>query len=416
MIRYFLIGLAALALAAVLGVVIEKDPGYILLAIGSVAIETSFWLGLLLFLALLISGHALLRVSQVGFRGTSRLSGFLLQRRQRRSTQDTRQGLIALIEGNYARARQLLTRSIDDAEQPLLNYLAAAQACDALGETQQARDYLAQAERDTEGASVAIELVQAELLLKNGRLEESLASLTRAQRNAARHPSVLRLLKEVYEGLEDWNKLHDLLPELKKSKRYSAEELLALRRRIALGQLATLGDKAKSTGSDLLAWWQHLPRDLQQDGAVIDQYVRRLVAQGEEQTAAELLGKQLRKEWRREWVESYGLVAGAEPDKQLLMAESWLPERNNDPALLLTLGRLSLRNQLWGKAREYFESSYRIEPGADVCAELGRLLAYLGEYERSNGFFQEGLQKTARALPMKLPAGNHPQSTKSALG
>ena len=403
MIRYFLISLLVLALAATMGILIEKDPGYILLAIGNVAIETSFWLGFLLFLVLLVGGHWLLRVYQVGFSSTTQLSGFFTERRQRRSLQDTNQGLIALIEGNYSRARQLLTRSIDDVEQPLLNYLAAAQACDALGESKEAAELLASAERNTEGADVAIELVQAKLLLNNGRLEECLASLTRAQRNTAKHPSVLRLLKEVYLGLRDWDKLMELLPDLKKSKRYSADELLALRRQIALGQLTKLRESSKTSDRDLTGWWQKLPRDLQQDVAVIDQYARQLVAQGAEAQAEELLRQQLRKEWRREWVESYGLVAGADADKQLLVAESWLPERNNDPVLLLTLGRLSLRNQLWGKAREYFESSYRIEPGVDVCAELGRLLAYLGEYERSNAFFQEGLQKSARALAVKLP-------------
>ena len=404
MIRYFLLSLGVLAVAAALGIVIEKDPGYILLAIGGVAIETSFWLGLLLFLVLLAGGHWLLRVYQVGFRGTAKLSGYLVQRRQRRSQRDTNEGLIALIEGNYSRARQLLTRAADDVEQPLLNYLAAAQACNALGETKEATELLARAERSTDGADVAIELVQAEMLLNNGRLEECLASLTRAQRNTAKHPSASRLLKEVYQGLKDWDKLLELLPELKKSKRYSADELLELRRQIALGQLAKLRESNKSSEKDLSGWWQKLPRDLQQDVAVIDQYSRQLVALGAEAQAEELLRQQLRKDWRREWVESYGLIAGSEADKQLLVAESWLQERNNDPVLLLTLGRLSLRNQLWGKAREYFENSYRIEPGADVCAELGRLLAYLGEYERSNAFFQEGLQKTTRALPMKLPS------------
>ncbi len=407
MIRYFLICLLVLALAAGLGILVEHDRGYILLAIGNVAIETSFWIGLALFLALLMVGHWLLRAYQVGFRGTSRLSSFLMQRRHRRSVQDTQQGLIALIEGNYSRAKQLLTRSIDDTEQPLLNYLAAAQASNALGDYEKAREFLAKAESDTDGADVAIELVQAELLLKNGRLEESLASLTRAQRNTAKHPSVLRLLKEVYEGLKDWDKLQGLLPELKKSKRYSAEDLLGLRRRIAMGQLSKVSESSQSSdSSELATWWKKLARDLQQDTVIIDQYLRHLLARGEDQRAEELLHQQLRKEWRREWVESYGLVAGADADKQLLVAENWLQERNNDPALLLALGRLSLRKELWGKAREYFESSYRLEPGADVCAELGRLLAYLGEYERSNAFFQEGLQKTARALPLTLPSKN----------
>ncbi len=403
MIRYFLITLVVLVLAAGLGILIERDPGYILLAIGDVAIETNFWLGLLFFAALLLVGNWVLRAYQVGFRGTARLADYLSNRRQLRSQQDTNQGLIALIEGNYSRARRLLTRSMEDAEQPLLNYLGAAQACNALGETDEARIYLAKAERNTQGAGVAIELVQAELLLKNGRLEESLASLTRAQRNIAKHPSVLRLLKEVYEGLEDWDKLQDLLPDLKKIKHYDAEDLMTLRRRIALGKLSRIRD-SESASADLSAWWKKLSRELQQDVVVLDHYLRQLVALGEEAAAEELLRKQLRREWRREWVECYGMIAGAHADKQLLVAEGWLQERNNDPALLLTLGRLSLRNELWGKAREYFENSYRIEPGADVCAELGRLLAYLGEYERSNAFFQEGLQKSARALPLKLPS------------
>lgn len=403
MIHYFLIALFALALAAALGIIIERDPGYILLAIGDVAIETSFWMGLGLFLALLLLGYALLRASALSWRGTARLSGLLSRRRQRRSVHETNEGLIALIEGNYARARQLLTRSLDDVEEPLLNYLAAARACDALGDDRAAQAFLARAERHTNGAQVAIELVQAELLLNRGRLEESLASLTRAQRNTAKHPAVLRLLKEVYQGLGDWDNLLALMPELKKSRLYTSEQLLALRRDIALGQLGRLKESSTALAADLKQWWQKLPRELQQDATLADRYVQHLVMLGEEVAAEEFLRQQLRKVWRRELVEYYGLVAGAEADKQLLVAESWLPERNNDPALLLTLGRLSLRNQLWGKAREYFESSYRIEPGADVCAELGRLLAYLGEHERSNAFFQEGLQKTARALPLSLP-------------
>jgi HemY protein len=59
--------------------------------------------------------------------------------------------------------------------------------------------------------------------------------------------------------------------------------------------------------------------------------------------------------------------------------------------LLLTLGRLCLQNRLWGKARDYLESSLRLQRSPETCAELARLLAQLGDTERSNLLFQEGL-------------------------
>ena len=404
MIRYFLIALGALAAAAGLGVLIQHDPGYMLLAIGNVAIETSFWVALLLFLLLLGTGYYLLRIGHFGWSGGNRLTRFLSERRQQRSHRQSNEGLIALVEGNYDKAKRLLTRHLDDIDEPLINYLGAAYAANALGEPREASALLARAERNTQGANVAIELVQGRLLLQNGRLEESLASLTRAQRNTSRHPAVLRLLKSVYLGLEDWDALQSLLTDLKKNDVVSAEELEALQRHCVLGQLKKLSDPNKASNDELTQWWKKLPKDLQQDDALVASYVRQLIARHLQAEAEDVLRKHLRKSWQRELVLLYGMVAGPEPDKQLLTAEAWLPERNNDASLLLTLGRLSLRNQLWGKAREYFDNSHRLDPGFEVCAELGRLLAYLGEHERSAAFFQESLQKSGGTIDVKLPS------------
>jgi hypothetical protein len=55
------------------------------------------------------------------------------------------------------------------------------------------------------------------------------------------------------------------------------------------------------------------------------------------------------------------LVRGDDPARQLQTAEGWLKDHPQDASLLLTLGRLSLQNRLWGKARDYLESSLRME-------------------------------------------------------
>ena len=95
---------------------------------------------------------------------------------------------------------------------------------------------------------------------------------------------------------------------------------------------------------------------------------------------------------------------------QLSNAESWLPQHATDPQLFLCLGRLSARESLWGKARDYFESCYKLERSPEVCAELGRLLDALGEPKVAAAYFREGLKLQEHGLPqlpMPLPALAH---------
>ena len=55
----------------------------------------------------------------------------------------------------------------------------------------------------------------------------------------------------------------------------------------------------------------------------------------------------------------------------------------NNPILLLTLGRLSLRNELWGKALEYFNVSASLLPSTEVYAEINRLSLKLNKNDQA---------------------------------
>ncbi|MEL7399893.1 MAG: metal-dependent phosphohydrolase, partial [Pseudomonadota bacterium] len=117
-----------------------------------------------------------------------------------------------------------------------------------------------------------------------------------------------------------------------------------------------------------------------------------------------LLRKNLQRNWDDRLIERYGIVEGRDTNRQLLEAESWLKERPGNAQLLLTLGRLALRNQLWGKARDYFASSLKIKGSAGAYAEMARLLAHLGEHEKSTEYYQRGLLNFTSVLPnVSLP-------------
>ena len=83
--------------------------------------------------------------------------------------------------------------------------------------------------------------------------------------------------------------------------------------------------------------------------------------------------------------------------------------------LFLCLGRLSARDKLWGKSRDYFEASYRLERSAEICAELGRLLYGMGEEKVGAAYFREGLLLRESALPsLPMPEKAIPRSHRLA--
>ena len=128
-------------------------------------------------------------------------------------------------------------------------------------------------------------------------------------------------------------------------------------------------------------------------------YCRVLVAAGDAGSAEKLLRQSLKLNWHSDLLKLYGLIAGSDLARQLSAAESWIKDHSDDAVLFLTLGRLALRNELWGKAREYFEQGYQLSPNAELCFELGRLMANLDEPAAAERYAQEALQLQGQSLP-----------------
>ena len=398
--KIFIAVLLTLILAAGLAVAIQHDPGYILIAYGQTTVEMTIWVGLAV-LAVLIFLFVVVFISlRRGAKVTDKIGSFWSDRKANRGRSHTTLGMIAFIEGNWEKSRRLLTDALKGSEAPLINYLLAARASHALGDAAASRHYLGLAEETSAKASIAVALTQAEMQVDNGRLEEALATLTRARRNAERHPSVLCLLEKVYSGLHDWTSLLELLPDLRKHKVLPSEKIDSLERQALMGQLEQAA--LQSDVSVVLQWWKHLSRTWQRDADLTLAYCRTLVALGDQASAEKVLRQSLKQNWSSNLVLLYGLIAGVDISRQLSTAEAWLKDHSDDPALLLSVGRLSLRNELWGKAKEYFEQAYSRNPNAELCFELGRLLNNMGEQTAAERYTREALQMQGQALP-ELP-------------
>lgn len=391
------VGLYLLSLA------IEADRGYVLFAYKGFRYQSGLWAFLGLLVVVVVLYYLIKWTLRLLLSSTRLANPWSRLHRTRRVRQASEQGMLDLAEGRWARALRQLTRAAEADSQPLMYYLGAARAANKLGEYEQSDALLERALNRQPQAELAIALTHAELQRNRGDSEAALQTLQAMRERHPGHHLVLRQLQRLYLQRQDWSALLGLLPELRKEKALPAAELDELERETWRGRLAEVGDGGLEQGeaalSSLHKAWNHLSASLRHEPELIATYVEQLRRLGAQQEAEEVLRSALKRGYDSRLARFYGVLRGADPARQLQTAEHWLKQHPQDPALLLTLGRLSLQNQLWGKARDYFESSLKLERHPETCAELARLLAQLGELERSNQLLLESLGLLHQGLP-----------------
>ncbi|MGJ8688496.1 MAG: hypothetical protein ACSHXZ_03165 [Gammaproteobacteria bacterium] len=149
--------------------------------------------------------------------------------------------------------------------------------------------------------------------------------------------------------------------------------------------------------------WKVRTKKTEKEASVIIAYVDVLEKNQAIVDAVAVLEAELEHRWDESLLLRYSLLSLRAGDStamaQLHKAEQWVPSRPVDAPLLMALGRLSLRNKLWGKARKYFERSLQAQGNPEVFAELARLLQSLKEPSRSALYLQKETRLVSKNLP-----------------
>ena len=386
-----------------------QDPGYVIFARGHKTAELSLSLFVLIVVFVMVLAYVSVRLLITGLNMPYAFRSWRQKQKINRARRDSNKGLIELAQGHWAQAERYLLRSVKDSEMPLLNYLSAARAAQKQGASERRDNYLGLAHKSMQGSEFAVQLTQAELQLVHGQLEQSLATLVQLHTKTPKHPHVLYLLARSYELLRSWGDLKTLLPELRKQHVLSEDKLNVLEKRVhrELTTIATQQGKIEA----LKNAWQQIPKKLRHDIEMVHHYVLCLLTIDSHDEAETIIRDSMKRQWNNQLVYLYGNVNSSNADKQLATAETWLKGNEKNPVLLLTLGRLCMRNQLWGKARSYLEASIGIQPRSDSYKELGQLMEQLEEPVKAAKYFRQGLLLAAEeklddmlsVVPSQLP-------------
>ncbi|BBP80124.1 heme biosynthesis protein HemY [Pseudomonas sp. Ost2] len=407
--RFIAIALLVIVALGLLGFAISRHAGYVLIAYDSFRYESSLWAFLAVLLVLWLAYRLLRFLVGLVTASSSAANPWSRRNRSRRIQLAIEQGQMDLAEGRWASAQKHLHRAAEAERQPLLYYLGAARAANEQGKYEECDSLLERALTRQPQAELAIALSHAQLQVDRGDTEGALGTLQAMHELHPHSVQVLRQLQRLHQQRGDWSAVVRLLPELRKDKALPQSELAELERR-AWGENLGLAARREEDGEaglqSLERAWQQLSAAQRQEPQLVLAYAEQLRRLGAEVQAEEVLRAALKRQYDSHLARLYGLLRGRDPARQLQTAEGWLKDHPADASLLLTLGRLCLQNSLWGKARDYLEGSLRVQRNPEACAELARLLAQLGDTERSNQLFQEGLgllDERLLALPLPVP-------------
>ncbi len=374
--------LAVFALAVGLSLAARLNDGYAILVFPPYRAELSLNLAILLGLAGFTLGYLLLRLVAHTLRLPLYVRAFRARRRGEKGQAAMLAALQALFEGRYARAEKSAGKAYKLGQAQALNALIAARAAGEMGEIERRDQWLVRADSQDSKARGARLAVQASLLLDDRRYDDALAVLRELSASEPKRISTQRMLMKAHRRLGHWDEVRRLAAAL--GKRGALPEVAATQLRIT-AQIEALRQQA-GDAAGLAECWQHT--DDKYEARVARTAAQSFIASGDCRRAHAILAAALEAEWNEDLILLYAECLGADVLAQIERAEQWLKSRPRDRALLLTLGRLCLAQELWGKAQSYLEASLSEEPSRSAHVALAQLYDRIGKPEDANRHYR----------------------------
>lgn len=265
-----------------------------------------------------------------------------------------------------------------------LSALLAARAAHAMRE-QERRDHWLNIARDHDKeVRMSRLMLEAEFAIAERRFDDASARLDELRNAGHRHIAVLRLALQAEQARGRWHEVARVARQLRKVKALSVEQAAPLVRRAHIEQMR----EAEGDLEQMQRIWNNITSEERRDVGLLLRVVPYLVASGDLVLGPQAIEEALEQEWEPELAVLYGRCRTLDLHRQLVTAEGWLKQHPDDAGLLLTLARLCLRGQLWGKAQSYLEASLSITPTRAAHLELARLAETLGKHELASASFR----------------------------
>ncbi len=378
-----------LAVAAVgLALVARQSDGYVVIVAAPYRIELSLNLLVLLVLAGYLAFHVLVRLVTTLAAIPGRVRAHRAERARSRARQALNDALLAFFQGRYASAEKAASTALEGEESRAVAAIIAARSAHELGRFTEREAFLDQARGAAPEVDQARLTTLADLLLSQGRHDEALAVLRDLSGRDGRNLRLLRMRLAAETALRRWDDVLATTTALAKLGGLAESEAAASRRTAHLGNL----ERKAQDPAALAAYWKQVPGELRLDATIAGRAARLNLALGAIPEAQAIVEAALEAVWDSGLVALYAECAGDSALPLIERGERWLRAHARDPALLLTLGKLCMRQELWGKAQSYIEASLALEPTHEGHMTLAALMERLGKPQEAVRHFRRSAE------------------------
>ncbi|WOY06027.1 protoheme IX biogenesis protein HemY [Dickeya fangzhongdai] len=361
MLKVFLLFVVLIA-GIVVGPMLAGHQGYVLIQTDNYNIETSVTglvIMLVLFLLAFLAVEWLLRRV---FRTGARTRGWFIGRKRTRARQQTKAALLKLTEGDYLQVEKLLTRNADHAEQPVVNYLLAAEAAQQRGDEFRTRQYLERAAEIADSDQLPVDITRVRIQLARNEDHAARHGVDRLLEVAPRHPEVLRLAEQAFLRTHAYNALLDILPAMRKTRLHDESHLDELQQRATIG----LMDQAMAEGGSegLKQWWKNQPRKVRQALPMQVAMAERLIVCDDHVTAQDIIVDGLKQQFDYRLVQLIPRLNAGQPEPLEKLLRQRLKQHSDDALLHSTMGQLLAKHGEWQQASDAFSAALALRPDA----------------------------------------------------
>lgn len=391
MLKVLLLFLILIA-GVVIGPIVAGHQGYVLIQTDNYDIQTSVTglviMLVLFFLAFLAVEWVLRRI----FRTGARTRGWFLGRKRTRARKQTKAALLKLAEGDYLQVEKLLTRNADHAEQPVVNYLLAAEAAQQRGDEFRTKQYLERAAEVADTDQLPVDITRVRIQLARNEDHAARHGVDKLLEVAPRHPEVLRLAEQAFLRTHAYSALLDILPAMRKINLYPEARLLDLQQQAYIGLMNQAMADGGSEG--LKSWWNNQSRKVRHEIPLQVAMAEHLIECDDHDTAQKIILDGLKRQYDERLILLMPRLKAGNPEQLEKVLHQYTKQHGTTPLLSSTLGQLLMKHGEWQQASDAFRTALELRPDAYDYAWRADALERLHLPDEAAQMRREGLLLT----------------------